>query len=140
MDLEPAGTAYCWAHVEDVARGHILAMEKAVPGESYILSGPAYGLSEVFELAARLAGVRAPPWHVPSWVLRLTALMLRPAAALFSLPSRFHPETLRSSSGVTYLGDDAKARRDLGFTTRSLEEGLREMLAQMRFEMGLPKS
>jgi nucleoside-diphosphate-sugar epimerase len=124
----PAGTAYCWAHVEDVARGHILAMERGVVGESYILSGPAYPLSEVLELAARVAGVRPPRWRVPSGLLKLTALLLGPLSDVVPLPARFHPETLRTSSGVTYLGDDAKARRELGFTTRPLEEGLRETL------------
>jgi dihydroflavonol-4-reductase len=122
----PTGTTYCWAHVDDIARGHILAMERGVPGETYILSGPPCSLIEVLNLAARLAGVRPPPIHVPSALLRFAAHVLRPASALFELPSRFHPETLRASSGVTYLGDDAKARRDLGFMTRSLEEGLRE--------------
>src|SRR5205085_4835690 len=31
----PAGTTFCWAHVDDIARGHILAMEKGKIGESY---------------------------------------------------------------------------------------------------------
>jgi nucleoside-diphosphate-sugar epimerase len=113
----PTGTAYCWAYVEDVARGHILAMERGKPGESYIESGPAYSLIDVFNLAAQLAGVRPPPFHAPSWLLRFAALMLRPATAHLNRPSSFHPETLRASSGATYLGDDAKARQDLGFTT-----------------------
>lgn len=128
----PSGTAYCWAHVDDVARGHILAMERGVPGESYIISGPAHLLSEVLELAARLAGVRPPRWRVPAGLLRLSAELLRPLSAIVPLPARIHPETLRASSGVTYLGDDAKARRELSFTTRSLEEGLRETLQAER--------
>src|SRR5688572_25446857 len=37
----PKRTAYCWSHVDDTARGHILAMEKGKPGEAYILAGPA---------------------------------------------------------------------------------------------------
>jgi nucleoside-diphosphate-sugar epimerase len=135
----PAGTAYCWGHVEDVARGHVLAMERGVPGESYILSGPAYPLSEVLELAARLAGVRTPRWRVPSGLLRLSALLLRPVSAIVHLPSRFHPETLRASSGVTYLGEDARARRELNFTTRPLEDGLRETLQGERKPTALGK-
>jgi nucleoside-diphosphate-sugar epimerase len=127
----PSRTAYCWAHVDDVARGHILAMERGVPGESYILSGPAYPLSDVLDLAARLVGVRPPHWHVPSGLLRVAAMLLRPMAAVLPLPARIHPETLRASSGVTYLGDDAKARAKLGYSTRPLEEGLRQTL---RFE------
>jgi nucleoside-diphosphate-sugar epimerase len=131
----PAGTAYCWAHVDDVASGHIQAMERGVTGESYILSGPAFLLSEVLELAAHVARVRPPSYRVPSWILRLLASVLRPAAALFPLPTRYHPETLRTSSGVTYLGDDTKARRDLGFSTRPLEDGLMETLTHLRGEL-----
>jgi nucleoside-diphosphate-sugar epimerase len=131
----PSGTAYCWAHVEDIARAHILAMERGVPGESYIISGPAYALSGVLDVAARLANVRRPLMRVPSWLLRLLATMLQPVSAIAPLPSRFHPETLRASSGVAYLGDDAKARRDLGFATRSLEEGLAETLTALRVEI-----
>ena len=40
LPMTPARTAFCWAHVEDTARGHILAMEKGKPGETYIITGP----------------------------------------------------------------------------------------------------
>jgi nucleoside-diphosphate-sugar epimerase len=33
-------TAFCWAHVEDTARAHILTMERGKPGETYIIAGP----------------------------------------------------------------------------------------------------
>src|SRR2546425_9352230 len=42
----PKETAYCWAHVEDTARGHLLAMDKGVAGESYIIAGPRHSLIE----------------------------------------------------------------------------------------------
>jgi nucleoside-diphosphate-sugar epimerase len=126
LSMVPARTAYCWAHVADVARGHILAMERGTPGESYILSGDAATLVEVLETAARLAGVAPPRWHVPPWALRGLARLLWPISPW--TPPRFHPETLRASSGVTYLGDDAKARRELGFSTMPLEVGLRKTL------------
>jgi len=35
---------------------------------------------------------------------------------------------LRASAGVTYLGDNSKAKRELGYSPRSLEDGLRETL------------
>jgi hypothetical protein len=40
------------------------------------------------------------------------------------------------AAGVTYLGDSSKARRELGFEPRSLEEGFREVLPTMLEEMG----
>ena len=44
LPLVPRKTAFNWAHVEDTARGHLLAMEKGQPGESYILAGSAHTL------------------------------------------------------------------------------------------------
>src|SRR5579883_2610941 len=40
LPLLPKGTAFSWAHVDDIARGHILAMESGKPGEEYIIAGP----------------------------------------------------------------------------------------------------
>jgi hypothetical protein len=47
---------------------------------------------------------------------------------LITLPKDLDPEVLRASGGATYLGNDAKARLQLGFAPRSLEMGLRETL------------
>jgi nucleoside-diphosphate-sugar epimerase len=45
-----------------------------------------------------------------------------------TLPETYTPEAIRSIAGATYLGSKAKARRDLGFAPRRLEEGLPETL------------
>src|SRR5258708_14519614 len=39
LPIMPGRTAFCWAHVDDIARGHILAMEKGIAGRSYIIAG-----------------------------------------------------------------------------------------------------
>ena len=44
------------------------------------------------------------------------------------LPPTFTGEGLRVAAGVTYLGTDAKARRELGFETRPLDVGLQATL------------
>ena len=81
-------------------------------------------LANVLEMVAKLGSGKPPRWRVPPWMLRALAHLLRPLSTI--VPVGFHPETLRASSGVTYLGDDAKARRELGLTTMNLEEGLRD--------------
>jgi nucleoside-diphosphate-sugar epimerase len=126
----PRRTAYCWAHVEDVARGHILAMERGRPGESYILGGSAHSVTEVLDLAERITGIRAPRWRIPPGLLKTLAVVLQPVAAILPLSGAYHPESLRAVAGVTYLGDNTKARRELGYGPRGLEEGLRETLAE----------
>src|SRR5439155_1101946 len=67
----PKETAYCWAHVDDTARGHLLAMEKGVPGETYILAGPPHSLIEAFQIAERITGIRPPRLNVSPRLLRL---------------------------------------------------------------------
>ena len=43
----------------------------------------------------------------------------------------------RVSAGVTYLGSNEKARRELGYQVRPLEEGLRETLFYMMQKLGI---
>jgi len=44
------------------------------------------------------------------------------------VPDTMSAEYLRVSAGATYLGSNAKARRELGYNPRPLEDGLRETL------------
>ena len=129
LRLLPERTAYCWAHVEDVAAAHVLAMEKGRPGESYIIAGPRHTFIEAVEIAARIAGVKAPSRRVSPAVLRAAAAILAPLDRLVPLRGQLSPEYLRAIAGVTYLGDNAKARRELGCAPRPLEEGLADTIA-----------
>ena len=58
--------------------------------------------------------------------------------SVVSLPASYTAEGLRVSAGSTYLGDNSKARRELGFQTRPLEEGLRETLLHEMELLGIP--
>ena len=111
----PKRTAYCWAHVDDTARGHLLAMEKGSVGQAYIIAGWPHTLIDAFDVAEKITGIAAPRFHASPGLLRALAAISR-------------SERLRVAAGVTYLGSNAKARRELGFAPRPLEEGLRETL------------
>ena len=132
LPMVPRGTAVCWAHVEDAARGHLLAMERGRVGESYILAGPPHTLIEALETAERITGVSAPRLRPSPAVLKTLAVVMRGVERLVPVPPTYSSEYLRVAAGVTYLGSAAKATRELGFTVRSLEEGLRETLAYER--------
>ena len=138
MPLLPRRTAYCWGHVEDTARGHLLAMERGVAGQSYIIAGPPHSLIETIQLAEQLSGVRAPRLRAPPLLLKLASVLMRPLDVLVTLPESYTPEYLRVAAGATYLGSSAKARRELGFETRPLHEGLRETLAYEMRQLGMP--
>jgi len=136
LPLVPSQTAYCWAHVGDVARAHRLAMEKGVPGESYIIAGPPYRLDAVFSLAEQITGIPAPRIRVPPGMMRLNAALAGAVEGFVPLPEAYTAEGLRASAGVTYLGDNAKARRELGYAPRPIEAGLRETLQAIEERLG----
>ena len=90
LPMTPARTAFCWAHVEDTARGHILAMEKGRPGETYIIAGPRHPFEEAFELAANLARVRAPMLHPGPHAMRAMAVLMKGAERFVNAPAGVH--------------------------------------------------
>lgn len=137
LPLMPLQTAYCWSHVEDSARGHILAMDRGVPGQNYHICGPKYTLIEGFHLAEKITGIPAPKLLVAPGVMRALAAVAGVLEKFVPLPQTMNSEVLRVTAGVTYLGDDSKARRELGFTTRPIEQGWRETLEARMKELGM---
>lgn len=128
LPMTPARTAFCWAHVEDTARGHILAMEKGEPGETYIISGPRHTFEYAFDIAAKFGKVRAPLMHPGPRTVRGAAALMSLAKRFTSLPPALQPEALRVLAGTTYFGANEKAVRELGFTARPVEEGMAQTL------------
>lgn len=137
LPVVPAGTAYCWAHVDDIAHAHVLAMERGRAGESYIVAGPCHTLVEALAIAQRITGVPAPRIHPPRAVLRALASLAGVAEWVQPLPPTYTRDGLISTAGVTYLADNAKARRELGYAPRPLEDGLRETLAWQMAQLGM---
>ena len=140
LPLVPARTAFCWAHVDDVARGHILAMERSRIGESYFLCGPPHTMVEALALAQRLTGVPAPRLTAPAWMLKMTSQVMRVVERLVPVPDEYSSEYLRVSAGVTYLGDNTRAKRELDWTPRSLADGLAETLRHEMRRLGMQPS
>ena len=125
LPMLPSRTALCWAHVEDIARGHILAMETDASGQTYIIAGEPSTLAMAFSLASQITGRRAP-LTVPYQFFRFLSVVVKPFDGF--LPETYTSEGLRVIAGVTYWGDNSKARRELGYNPRPLREGLEETL------------
>lgn len=124
----PKQTAYCWSHVEDIAAGHIAAMLHGQPGECYMLAGPAHTVEDALRIASEITGSAPPRRRISPGMMRAAAALTSLVRPFVTLPKDLDPEVLRASGGATYLGNDAKAREQLGFSPRPLEEGLRATL------------
>jgi nucleoside-diphosphate-sugar epimerase len=122
LPLLASGAAYSWAHVEDVAQAHVLAMDRGRPGEQYIIAGPSHPLAEAMAMAAEVAG-RTRPLVVPAAAVLAMVPLAGAVGRIVRLPDAYTPEGLRVASGPTYLGSHEKARRELGYAPRPLAAG-----------------
>ena len=105
------------AHVDDIAAGIELVGTRGRPGEAYVLGGELTTMAELVRRVAAVAGQQPPRLATPTWLVRA-------AAPLAGLAGRNVGELVSASAGVTYWATDAKARRELGYAPRDLEEGL----------------
>jgi nucleoside-diphosphate-sugar epimerase len=128
--LLPGAGGGCWAHVDDVAHGHQLAMERGEVGRSYIISGPCHTFREGFDLAARVTGRRIRALWLPPAVLRAGARVVDVLERFLRLPDEYSAEAMRVTAGTTYYGDNRRAREELGYAPRSLEQGLADTFAR----------
>jgi len=115
--------------VKDVARGHLLAMEKAVPGERYILGGENLTLKQILDKLSALTGLPSPRTKVSHAV-----------ALGFAVLDQFFTGTImrkepRATIDAVRMGrkkmfaSSAKAERELGYKAAPVEDALRRAIA-----------
>ena len=139
LPMIPKGMACCWAHVEDTVTGHVQAMDEGKPGETYIIAGPAHTYIEAMETAERITGIPAPRLNPGPGSMRAMAAIMSVVEKVVQVPETMAAESFREMAGTTYLGSNAKARRELGFSPRPLEEGLRETLEHEMKLLGMAR-
>lgn len=110
-------TALNVAHVDDVARGHVLAAQRGALGRSYILGGENMSLRQMLATLAEVCGLPAPRIRVPS---RVVLPIVRSAELFESKVMRREPtlpsEPVRmSTTRMEY--DTSRARTELGYTS-----------------------
>ncbi|HET9480260.1 MAG TPA: NAD-dependent epimerase/dehydratase family protein [Candidatus Polarisedimenticolia bacterium] len=121
----------CYAFIDDVVRGHLLALDRGRPGGRYILGGSNASYRELFEILERLTGVPAPRLHVPFWVMGSVGRLLRWRAELFGIEPMITDQVVGVYRHDWAYSSDL-AVRDLGYEMTPLEEGLRRTVAWLR--------
>ena len=125
-----AKSGLTFAHVDDIAEGHILAFEEGKVGESYILAGDAITYKQVFELAEKLTGIRATKLWAPGWAAGFSSTLVGLLEKL-GLRIAFSSEALATLNDYTFWGNSEKAKRELGWKLRPIEETLKEILTTL---------
>jgi dihydroflavonol-4-reductase len=118
--------------VDDVAAGHLLAMEKGRIGERYILGGENLTLKQVLDLLAEVSGLPKVKTRIPRAIALAWAYVDTSLARLNPrhIPAAT-PAAVRVSSKKEYFSS-AKAMRDLGYTFVPAREALRKAVEWYR--------
>jgi dihydroflavonol-4-reductase len=118
----------CMTHVEDIAGGILLALDKGKLGEIYVISGPVTTMREAIETVASVSGRKAPKRDLPTGLLKAMAPIGPLVGKMMGQPPNLR-ELISSGDGVTFWASYEKAARELGYAPRGMEEGLRQTLA-----------
>ena len=118
-------------HVDDVAEGHLLALERGRIGEKYILGGENLLLRDLLALVARAAGRRPPAIGLPNaalWPVALGCEALARVTGVEPLVTRNH---LRMARKKMFFSCE-KAKAELGYAPRPAEAAVRDAVTWLR--------
>ena len=120
-------------HVDDVAAGHLLALEKGVAGEAYILGSENLMLRELLALVAAQVGRKPPALRLPIGPLMPLAWAMERVANVTGKPPLMTPDILAMARKKMFFSS-AKAQSQLGYAPRPAAEAVAGALAWFRTE------
>ncbi len=103
-----------WAHVEEVAKAHITAIDKGKKGERYICGGLNETYKTIFTQIAELLGVEAPEKVLSRRLMVFYGFVVEFISRFTNKPPGLNPGMARYMS-VFPKYDSSKAERELGF-------------------------
>ena len=118
-------------HVDDVAEGHALALEKGRTGERYVLGGENLLLKDILALVADVAGRRPPRIEIPEALVWPAAWLMEGFARVTGIPPMMTREQLRMARHKMFYSS-AKAMRELGYAPRPLRVAVEDAVAWFR--------
>ncbi len=110
-------TVFSLVDITDCARGHLLAVDRGVPGERYLLSGATLSTRQALETMDQLSGPLPCPRFLPAWSLSIAGAV----GSLLPLPLPVCAESVRVARHGHRL-DGSRATRELGLDYTPIAE------------------
>lgn len=113
--------------VQDVVQGHLLAMEKGVVGERYLLTGEQHTINETLDWLEEFTGVRKPTLVIPTFIMRNIAIIKDWIERKFfpHVYPRFNYHSIRLLNCGKF-GTHNRAIQELGLKPSSVKEAYRD--------------
>ena len=118
-------------HVDDVAEGHALALERGRLHERYVLGGENMLLRDVLAMVAEVAGRSPPRIRLPEGAIWPVAWAMETYANLTGIPPLVTRDHLKMARKKMFYSSD-KAKRELGYSPRPAREAVEDAVAWFR--------
>jgi dihydroflavonol-4-reductase len=116
-------------HVDDVARGQLLARQQGRNGRSYILGGENYTMQRLLAELAAVSGRKAPTLRVPAAVSLCAAWASELVEGRLLRRTPHIPLEGARMATTKMAFDDSRARTELGYTPRPAAQAIAESAA-----------
>ena len=114
-------------HVDDVARGHLLALTLGKSQERYILGGRDMTLQEILQRVGEHTGRPAAKVRLPHWLVYPIAVVSEGIARVSGREPRVSLDGVRMSTKHMYFSS-SKAERELGYSHRDPAQAIGEAI------------
>ena len=118
-------------HVDDVAEGHVLALEKGTIGERYILGGENMLLKDILGLVANVVHRRPPSIQLPEAVVWPAAFIMEKLAKVTGIAPLMTRDHLKMARKKMFYSS-AKAMSELGYRPRPVRVAVEDAVAWFR--------
>jgi len=124
--LVPGG--YNWIDVRDVVSTTISAIEKARPGQKYLIAGTWHSLKELSGYVGKHSGIKTVQTMLPFWSAKLGLPFITMFSKLSGQEPLYTSESLEIVAKGNRLIDNSKSRKELGLDPRPLDETICDLI------------
>lgn len=114
-------------HVDDVARGHLLAFEQNKAGERYVLGGENMSLLQILEMIDEITGKKSKRIRLPHNLVLPAAWLMEKAATLTKVEPRATTDSVRMAKKQMFFSS-AKAIRELNYRHRPARDAIKDAI------------
>lgn len=113
-------------HVDDVVQGHILAVEKGIAGQRYIIVGEHISMKGFASEFARLLGLSKVPSEMPAFALKIFGRLAAFGARFTGKEPSLTPEIADMLTRNGFEFSNTKALKELGYKTTPWQQGVKD--------------